>query len=102
MKAEKFINRIMHKMKKIKFEDIQPVGNFKSLLETCRDKADSIIAKCHEEKSYRSSLAEMIKLIVGELGILYALEDGLENLKLSEPQKPPVHNWRYLITKIWR
>lgn len=65
-------------MKKvIKFDDIKPVGNFDSVLETLREKADAIIGRCHVEKKYNSAIANCIKLIVGELCILDVLKDGI-------------------------
>ncbi len=65
-------------MKEIKFEDIKPIGNFDFLLKKLRTKVDSIILKCNENKSYNKSIADCIKLIVGELGIIDVLGDGIK------------------------
>jgi hypothetical protein len=64
-------------METLKFEDIQPLGNFKDLLITFRKKADEVIAKCDEKKAFNKSLANLIKMIVGDFGVVVALEDGI-------------------------
>ena len=64
-------------MIEIKFEDIQPIGNYKEILESFRDWVDKIVDKCNEDQAYRPSVATAIKTIVGEFGMIDALEDGL-------------------------
>jgi hypothetical protein len=64
-------------MKTINFEDIKPVGNFEQVLIKLREKVDSITERCYREKTYNKSLADCIKLIVGELGVIDVLEEGI-------------------------
>jgi len=65
----------------MKIEDIKPLGNFKEVLEKFREKADSIITRCHKEKVYNSALAILIKSICGEFCVIDVLSDGIRNNK---------------------
>lgn len=65
-------------MKTIHINDIQPVGNFKELLEKFRERADGAIEYAHEIKNYHEGLSKGIKTIVGEFAIIDVLEEGIE------------------------
>lgn len=64
-------------MKTIKFEDIQPIGNFDSVLKKFRENADEAIAHAHEKGEYHSGLAEGIKTICGDFAVIEVLEEGI-------------------------
>ena len=67
----------------MKIEDIKPIGNFKSVLELFREKADAIITRCNKEKVYNSTLSILIKSICGEFAIIKLLSDSIINHKVG-------------------
>lgn len=64
-------------MQTISIKNIKPVGNFEFLLTKIRDKADECIARCNAKKVYNSQLANLIKYIIADLGIIEVLEDKI-------------------------
>jgi len=65
----------------MKIEDIKPLGNFKEVLEKFREKADTIISRCHKEKVYNSAVAILIKSICGDFQVIEVLSDGIRKNK---------------------
>lgn len=57
-----------------KLSDIKPIGNFDSVLETLDKKVTEI-----EKEGYTKRVANAIKIIVGEMGLLDVLSDNLED-----------------------
>ncbi len=69
----------MKKTYHIKFEEIQPIGNFKETLEKLRSKVNLAINEANEQQKYISKLASLIKLICGEFALIEVLEEGAKN-----------------------
>lgn len=63
-------------VKEVKLSELRPVGNFDTILERLEEKLEKLIATCHQ-KGKADGLGKFISLVVGELGIIDALQEGI-------------------------